>query len=148
MNNLSDKPVSEPEVGRHITKIGLAVLKNCKILLVRKRYSAVFILPGGKPEGDETHRQTLVREITEELGCKTDRGWLEYIGSFSDIAADTENTRVTVHLYLGSLIGEPVPCSEIEELKWVDPSDFRDTPVASSLSNSILPFLVGVVKGQ
>ena len=57
---------------RDITKIGLAIVDANHLLLVRKRNSSFYILPGGKPEPGEDDIAALCREIDEELGCRID----------------------------------------------------------------------------
>lgn len=123
---------------RWIHKVGLAVERDGRLLVARKRGSDIFILPGGKPEGEENDLQTLSREIHEELDCGIDRLILR--GIFTDIAAGAVEAVVVVRLYSGDLIGEPKPCSEIEELAWVD---IRKPllRLAPSIENGILPFL-------
>jgi len=128
-------------MSREITKIGLAVLKENCLLLVRKRGSDFYILPGGKPERGEDDISALAREIDEELGCHFEMHTLSYIGSFSDIAAGMSRTKITVKLYLGELVGEPTPTSEIDEVLWLDPSKAFATRLAPSLINSIIPHL-------
>ena len=125
---------------REILKIGLAVTDGKRILLVRKRGGHRFILPGGKPESGEPDLATLQREIREELGCSIRAESIEFLGSFTDAAADLADTSVTVRLYRGDLVGNPCPNSEIETLRWV--SDSKDeSSLAPSLRNQILPFL-------
>jgi 8-oxo-dGTP diphosphatase len=125
---------------RNILKIGLAVTESDRVLLVKKRGSQCFILPGGKPEVGEADLETLRREIWEELGCTLDANSVEFLGSFTDQAAEIADATVTVKLYKGHLLGRPSPKSEIETLRWVtnreDPSS-----LAPSLRNQILPFL-------
>ena len=128
-------------MGREITKIGLAVFDNDRLLLVRKCGSGIYILPGGKPVRGEDDAQTLVREIDEELGCRIQLSNLLFLGSFSDDAADLPDVRVTVRLYQGRLVGAPSPRSEIDELLWFTPNVRRPVALAPSLRNSILPFL-------
>lgn len=123
---------------RWIHKVGLAAERDGRLLVARKRGSDIFILPGGKPEGEESDLQTLSREIHEELGCGIDRPILR--GIFTDVAAGMAEAVVVVRLYSGNLVGEPRPCSEIEELAWVD----IRKPVlrlAPSIENGVLPFL-------
>jgi 8-oxo-dGTP diphosphatase len=121
-------------------KIGLAVTEGDRVLLVRKRGGGCFILPGGKPERGEDDLETLSREIQEELGCTIQADSLAFLGSFTDVAADTSNAIVTVRLYKGALIGSPAPKSEIEALRWI--RNLEDGSVlAPSLRNQILPFL-------
>jgi 8-oxo-dGTP diphosphatase len=122
-----------------IVKVGLAAMVDRQILLVRKRGSHAFILPGGKPEKGEGQLETLQRELNEELGCSID-GAL-YLASFSDWAADHVRTEVTVHLFCGHINGLPTPAAEIEELKWLSLDDAAGVPLAPSLTNHILPYL-------
>ena len=108
---------------RQILKIGLAVTRGSRLLVVKKRGGSLYILPVGKPEPGEDDLRVLAREIDEELGCLLDTKTVEYLGSFSDTAADLHNTTVTVRLYAAQLIGDPKPKSEIEKLKWYSPSE-------------------------
>jgi len=126
---------------REIVKIGVAVTADKRLLLVRKRGGSSYILPGGKPEAGENDHQALAREVAEELGCALDIDSLDYLGSFSDIAADLIDTVVVVRLYAARLLGSPKPCAEIEELEWFHPEDAVGVTLAPSLQNSILPFL-------
>lgn len=123
----------------NILKIGLAAIKDGKLLVVRKRGGASFILPGGKPEASEAELDTLRREIHEELGCAV--ACPAFVGSFSDEAADVRSARVTVRLYSGDLCGNPAPAQEIEELAWIDMSQPTPVQLAPSLANLILPYL-------
>ena len=126
---------------REIIKIGLAVTDDNRLLLVRKKGGVSYILPGGKPEIGEDDSQALIREIEEELGCGIDVDSLVFLGSFSDTAADLQNTTVTVRLYAASLTGLPSPQSEIEKLEWFSPDVSSDISLAPSLQNQIVPFL-------
>lgn len=131
-----------------ILKIGLAVLDGERVLLVKKRDSDVYILPGGKPEQGETDVETLSREIDEELGCSIASDRLLFLGTFSDVVAGTPGTRVTIRLYAGTLVGTPSPHSEIDSLLWWTRSNFEAPALAPSLRNSILPFLCAGNSGQ
>ena len=130
-----------PSPSREILKIGLAVTRDGKLLLLRKRGGTSYILPGGKPEKGEDALQALLREIEEELGCGLNLGSLTYLGSFSDAAADTTEATVTVRLYSAELVGKPGPRSEIEAMTWLAPADMKAVTLAPSLVNSIVPFL-------
>jgi 8-oxo-dGTP diphosphatase len=126
---------------REIVKIGLAVTDDNRLLLVRKKGGESYILPGGKPEKGEDDRQALIREIEEELGCGVDASSIDFLGSFSDLAADLQNTIVTVRLYSARLTGLPSPQSEIEHLRWFKPDSESNLTLAPSLQNQIVPFL-------
>lgn len=128
-------------MAREITKIGLAVMDGDRVLLVKKRGSDFLILPGGKPEKNETDVQTLSRELDEELGCRLASNHLAFLGTFSDEAAGMPGVTVTIRLYAGSLVGTPIPHSEIESILWWTPTEYPNSELAPSLKNSILPFL-------
>ena len=125
---------------RTIVKIGLAVMHDNRLLLVRKKGGQSYILPGGKPEEGEDDCQALHREIDEELGCSIDPQSIIFLGAFSDVAADLRNTVVVVRLYGAKLVGAPAPKSEIESLTWFAPESEQVT-LAPSIQNHILPFL-------
>jgi 8-oxo-dGTP diphosphatase len=129
-------------MAREILKIGLAVLKGGRLLLVRKRGTACYILPGGKPEQGEDDLTALGREIEEELGCRVDLTCVRFVGDFRDRAAGHTDVDVVVKLYAGPLIGEPTPQSEIEQLLWFSPRSRKKAELAQSLSNSIVPHLI------
>lgn len=126
-----------------ITKIAAAVLDGGSILLVRKRGTSTYILPGGKPEGTETDEQALGREIAEELGCELRAPSLCYAGEFRDRSADGSGRDVVVRLYFVELTGIPMPRSEIEDVVWCDGKLASTLPLAPSLFNGIIPYLIG-----
>ena len=56
-----------------IDKVGGIIIKNKKVLVVRKKTKEnfpEFIIPGGKRETGETDVETLQREIQEEVNLK------------------------------------------------------------------------------
>ena len=126
---------------REILKVGLAVTDTDRLLVVRKKGTSSYILPGGKPENGEDDLQALAREIEEELGCQLNPATIVFLGCFSDAAADMVNTTVTVRLYTAQLVGDPSPQSEIENLKWFCPNAESGSSLAPSLQNHIVPFL-------
>lgn len=125
---------------RRIFKVGLAVTDGDRLLVVRKKGGYRYILPGGKPEKGEGDLETLSREIFEELGCAIEHNTLEFLGAFTDTAADMSDTTVTVRLYGGRLEGMPSAKAEIETLRWISRGE-DDNSLAPSLKNQILPFL-------
>ena len=97
-------------------------------------------MPGGKPESGETDLQALTRELNEELGCGLNRPVLQ--GVFKDVAAGEDSAVVVVRLYSGDLVGDPTPRAEIEEAFWLDLRHPVTLPLAASIVNGIVPYLV------
>lgn len=110
-----------------------------RCLLVRKASSSVFMQAGGKPAPGEEPLDTLDREIHEELGCRIDRETAEFDGTYSAKAAHEPGRLVAADIYRISLLGTPVPSSEIEEIIWIDPDNPEDIPLAPLTSEHILP---------
>ena len=103
-----------------IRKAALAVFKDKKIMQVRTNTQAeVFYAPGGKYEEGEDDIACLKREIREELGCELDVSSLKFLQEFED-EAHGEQAMLNVRFYIGKLIGEPKPCSEIVEIGYFD----------------------------
>lgn len=124
--------------GSDIVKIGLAAIRAGRLLVVRKRGTETFILPGGKPEPGESDEAALSREVMEELGCGVRDA--RRLSSFHAAAANEPGRTVTVVLFSGALEGEPEPREEIEEMAWLEPGAAHP-PVAASIRDGILPWL-------
>lgn len=123
---------------KNIKKIGLLLLRDTKLLLVRKKGGTLWILPGGKPNPKESEIDALEREIYEELGCRL--AWGRQYMECKAPAADLEDTEVTVSCYLGEIAGTPSPQNEIEEIHWMDINK-PDVPLAVSIEEEMLPYL-------
>jgi 8-oxo-dGTP diphosphatase len=121
-----------------VTKVGLALIRNGHVLLVRRSGDPFLILPGGKPEAGESDVEALRREIEEELSCRLDESTLRHLGDYEDELVDDPRRMVTVRLYVGELCGTPRPSAEIGELVWHPIGDLDEQSLAPSLRNQIL----------
>jgi 8-oxo-dGTP diphosphatase len=127
---------------KRITKYGLLVIKNNKILLQVEKRQKMLLLPGGKPKKGERYEQCLKREIKEELNSEIEEGTLNYLGRFEDMAAD-ESSILTVWLYSGKLKTKPKPRNEVKRIVWFGKKNNpeRLSPV---IRNKIMPYLQAV----
>ncbi|MCK5149574.1 NUDIX hydrolase [Candidatus Pacearchaeota archaeon] len=96
--------------------INLAVINDEGILLVKKR--KIWILPGGKPEGEESDIDCLHREFKEELsGTKVFIG--NYYNSFTGMTPHSKSY-LEARIYFGKLNGNlGKPPSEIKKAEFV-----------------------------
>lgn len=123
-----------------IVVAAVVLLRDGKVLTVRKRGTDRFMLVGGKPEPGETPEQTALRETHEEVGLVLDR--LELLGEFVSDAANEPGHELRSTVYLAASVGEPEPTAEIEELRWTS-LDGRYDDLAPMLEHNVLPLLRG-----
>ncbi|WP_244425336.1 NUDIX domain-containing protein [Bradyrhizobium sp. STM 3843] len=135
------EPMSRPSKTFNVA--AAAVVAQGRLLLVRKRGTAAFMLPGGKLEPSESDRECLVREIQEELGTAP-LGGAEHLGTFEADAANEPGHRIAARVYRVSLTDEPKTSGEIEELAWYDlhqPARYLDLALAPLVSIFVVPRL-------
>ena len=113
-----------------------------RVLMVRKRGTDSFLNPGGKPEPGETPEQCAVRELREELGLELDSEELLPLGRHRAAAANETDTVVLADVFRAPdpLARLPVPRSEIEEARFVDPAS-PEPGWAPLFTERILPLL-------
>ncbi len=113
-----------------------------RVLMVRKRGTDSFLNPGGKPEPGETPEQCAVRELREELGLELDPEGLLPLGRHRAAAANEADTVVLADVFRAPdpLDRLPVPRSEIEEARFVDPAS-PEPGWAPLFTERILPLL-------
>ncbi len=133
-----------------IQKVGAAIVHDGKVLVLRKKNqpSPEYFMAGGKMEAGETQRQTLFRELMEELKVTVKE--YDYIGSYEDNAV-FEGTPLVIHAYYVRIDGVPTPANEVKEYAWID-ADFAAAgyEVSSIMAQQVMPQLVemGVLGGQ
>ena len=70
------------------------------MLMVRKRGTTAYMLPGGKPEPGEAPIDTIIREVDEELGLPLTREDLEELGTFEAPAANEADHQVIGEVFV------------------------------------------------
>ncbi|MCE2612840.1 NUDIX domain-containing protein [Flavobacteriaceae bacterium D16] len=117
-----------------IDKVAWILIENKRILCVRSKDKELFYLPGGKRESGETDKQTLLREIQEELSVALDPQSLIFVKVF-EAPADGQSPGVIVrmHCYKADYSGELQPDEEIAEMKWLSYEQRHHVSVAGQL---------------
>lgn len=115
-----------------------------RVLVVRKRGTSRFMLPGGKIEAGETPAQAAVRELLEEVGAELDPASLLLLGEWTAPAANEPDHLVRGHIFEHPWVPGLSVRAEIEELLWLHPAEMgvRDD-LAPLLVTRVLPALAG-----
>ena len=111
---------------KSIDKIAWIYTRDGKILSTLSKGKNTFYIPGGKREGNESHHETLVREIKEELDVDIVIDTIEYLGVYeaqSDGAAEGVIVRMTC--YMAEYKGALKASSEIDRFEWHTTSDIK-----------------------
>ena len=112
-----------------------------RLLLVRKRGTRAFMLPGGKIEADETPLAALCRELGEELDLLLDGTEPVLLGRFHAPAANEADTWIDALVYRARLPHSVSPAAELEELRWQRLDQPPADDLAPLLRSHVLPAL-------
>ncbi len=109
-----------------------------KVLTVRKRGTTSFMLPGGKPEHDETAVETAIREVREELGVRVSEAELTELGVFDAAAANEPDHVVRATVFTTSAAIAPHVQAEIEDARWVELAGAIDDASQAPLNRAVV----------
>ncbi len=133
-----------PSMPRPTLTIAIACLfdESGRILVVRKRGSRFFMLPGGKAETGESPLQTLMRELDEELHLRLGEGDFEPLGHYQAPAANEPGHWVQADVFMARLPHAVHAQAELEELDWLELSTPTRDDLAPLLRERIMPALL------
>jgi 8-oxo-dGTP pyrophosphatase MutT (NUDIX family) len=119
-----------------------------RLLTVRKRGTAMFMHPGGKPEAGESAVQAAARELAEEVGIVLEPSELQLMGVWIADAANEAATDIEATVFMAPGTWEAHPSAEVAEIRWLDLAALdRGAPLpadlAPLLTDHILPQLAG-----
>lgn len=137
-------------VDRFVVAAVVLTDQHGRIVLVRKRGTNRFMLPGGKIESGEEPAECAIREAAEELGVILDPERLDLLGVWEAAAANEPGHRVRGHIYVHPWVegtgadGDLVPAGEIEAVLRLHPDEApgRDD-LAPLFQFRVLPALIG-----
>lgn len=112
-----------------------------RLLLVRKRGTRFFMLPGGKREPGEDALAALRRELQEELELQLDDAALQPLGQFQAQAANEADTWLHAEIFHAALPHVVQAAAELEELRWLEAGQPLPDDLAPLLREQVLPAL-------
>ena len=117
-----------------------------RLLLVRKRNTQGFMLPGGKAEPGEDALTALTRELQEELNLSLPAHALQPLDQFRAEAANEPDTWIDASVFQARLPHPVSAAAELEELRWLARADVPPATLAPLLREHVLPLLWPAVK--
>jgi 8-oxo-dGTP diphosphatase len=123
-----------------IEKCAAIIVREHRLLVVRKRATAIFISPGGKLEAGEDCIDCLRRELLEELNVKLLEA--SAFGTY-DRPSALESGSIRIHVWMVTISGECRAAAEIEELRWITGEEWRaGLSIGSVFGECVIPELV------
>lgn len=115
--------------------------KQGELLVVRKRNSEFYMLPGGKVQNNETLIQALIRELKEELNMDFCEHDFSFLGQHESIAVNEKNTIVQGNIFrLNTSIDKlPDAFAELQEVLTINKNNYQDYQLANLLKEFALP---------
>jgi ADP-ribose pyrophosphatase YjhB (NUDIX family) len=128
-----------------IHKAAGIVIVERKLLVTREKGKDIFISPGGIVEEGEDPKDTVVRELMEEVSLMVDIKDLEKFGIFYADAANNPGSWLKMEVFnVKSWFGEPTPSSgeeQIEEMLWLTSEIPDGIKVGSIYEHEVIPRL-------
>lgn len=114
---------------------------NHRLLLVRKRNTHKFMLPGGKIEIGESAIDALIRELNEEISLQITAQDAVFIDAYEADAANEPDYKIQSQLFKITLKNPNTlhAQAEIEEMLWIEPNTLPDLPYAPLVLEHIFP---------
>jgi len=126
---------------KEIHKIVAVVIQDNKFFMVRKVGKDIWTSLGGKPEGNETEEEALIREIKEEIHC--DAEIIKKLGDFK-AKAIFDDAIVKLSTYLVNLKNEVnLDDPELEECAFIS-KDYKERglKLPPSIEDQIIPYCI------
>ena len=127
---------------RPFLAVSAAIFRNGKVLVVRRARKPalnLYTLPGGAVEAGETLVEAAIREVREETSLSIEP--VALAGHREVIARDDKGKveRHFVILCFASrwLSGEPVLSDELDDSRWVDPSELGNYRTTDGLAEIV-----------
>ena len=135
------------EAGLPIVTVAACALVDAdgRVLLAQrpqgKSMAGLWEFPGGKVEPGESPEQTVIRELSEELGITTKPACLAPL-TFASHAYD--DFHLLMPLFVCRRFWGTPRALEGQALKWVRPRDMRDYPMPPA-DEPLIPFLIDLL---
>ncbi|MFC7220650.1 NUDIX domain-containing protein [Streptomyces polyrhachis] len=122
-------------MGKLIDTVAWIHLADGRVLGARSRGEELFYIPGGKRHDGESDRETLLREVEEELTVRLLPQSVRHFQTYeAALHRPGDDRTVRMACYTAEFTGTLAASSEIEELAWLSYADRERTPPVDRLA--------------
>jgi 8-oxo-dGTP diphosphatase len=137
---VSPDPRAYPD--RPYLAVSAAIIRDGRVLVARRARGpalGVWTLPGGVVEAGETLIEALVREVQEETGMTIEPMTL---AGHREVLVRDDGGRLSRHFVILCfasrwIAGEPALNEELDEARWLRPSELKDLNTTEGLADII-----------
>ena len=123
----------------YIKRVAFIDIKNNKILLALNKNKDSWYIPGGKKEKGETDKETLIREMKEELAIDIVPNSVSFIITLEGQAhGKSKGTKVQIAFYTGKYTGKIRPSAEVKK---ADYFSYAEAPMSAETGKKMLNIL-------
>ncbi len=136
-----NKTTHNPEEKLFILAAGIMIDPKGRLLIVRKKNTEKYMLPGGKIEPNETPIEALIRELKEELDVEIPAALANFITTYEAPAANEPGYQIRSNLFfilLPQMI-EVKAATEIAEAIWITPQEIPNYHFAPLMTSFVIP---------
>ncbi len=121
---------------------GLALLRDDRVLLVRKRGTDRFVLPGGAIRRGESTSLSVVHDVADALGVPVVSYDFDLLGIFTAASVAHPETLIEATVYAGALDeADPwMPLGNLDALRW-EPLTAQSDDLSPLVRHHVLPAL-------
>ncbi|MDM1545814.1 NUDIX domain-containing protein [Ignatzschineria indica] len=137
MNKISHTP----EEKLFILAAGIMIDPKGRLLIVRKKNTEKYMLPGGKIEPHEAAIEALIRELKEELDVEIPAALANFITTYEAPAANEPGYQIRSNLFF-ILLPQAIEvnaATEIAEAIWITPQEIENYPLAPLMTSFVIP---------
>ncbi len=137
MNNITNTPTEK----LFILAAGIMIDPKGRLLIVRKKNTEKYMLPGGKIEPQETPIEALIRELKEELDVEIPLALANFITTYEAPAANEPGYQIRSNLFFILLPQEikVTAATEIAEAIWITPQEIPNYNFAPLMTSFVIP---------
>ncbi|PWD83553.1 NUDIX hydrolase [Ignatzschineria cameli] len=124
-----------------ILAAGIMIDPKGRLLIVRKKNTEKYMLPGGKIEPQETPIEALIRELKEELDVEIPLALANFITTYEAPAANEPGYQIRSNLFFILLPQEikVTAATEIAEAIWITPQEIPNYNFAPLMTSFVIP---------